>query len=191
MIRPILLALSITIAAVSSALHAEVATYKLDASHSSVGFRIRHFVTKVPGHFAKFDADIQFDEANPANSKVSATINAASIDTNHADRDKHLQNDDFFKVGKFPEIKFVSTTWKKTGDNTYDVTGDLTMLEQTKPVVLAVTYLGQTPGRGGKMLAGWEATAKIDRTAWGISYGLPAVGKDVEIEINIEGVLQK
>ncbi len=186
---PLLLVL--TIVAIATGPQLQSASYQVDATHSSVGFRIRHFVTKIPGHFAKFDADIQFDQANPADCKVIASIQVNSVDTNNADRDQHLLNDDFFQAAKFPEIKFVSTAWNKTGENTYEVTGDLTMLGQTKPVVLAVTYLGQTPGRGGKILAGWEASAKIDRTAWGITYGLPAIGKEVDVEINIEAALQK
>ncbi|MDX2112060.1 MAG: YceI family protein [Verrucomicrobiota bacterium] len=167
------------------------ATFKIDPVHSSVGFKIRHFVSKVPGTFADFSGTIVFDEKSPESSKVDAIIKIASVNTNNAKRDGHLQAPDFFDVAKFPEIKFTSTSWKKTGDNLYEVTGNLTMRDVTKPVTLTVTSLGTAPGRNDTTLAGWEAKAKLDRNAWGITYGAPAVGSDVEIEINIEATLQK
>ena len=88
-------------------------------------------------------------------------------------------------------MTFKSTKWETTDkDDEFLVTGDLTMLGVSKPVTLEVELLGMGPGRGGAQLAGWEATTEIDRTEWGLTSGAPAVGNEVEIEINIEAVKQ-
>lgn len=165
-------------------------TWDIDPSHSAVGFKIRHFVTKVPGTFADFKGTIVYD-ADPANMKAEAAIKVPSVNTNSKGRDEHLQRDDYFNAEKYPDITFTSTKFEKTGENTYKMTGDLSMMGVTKPVTLDVTFLGTAEGRGGKMLAGFEGKGTIDRTAWGLTAGQPAVGKDVDIEISIEAVLRQ
>ena len=168
---------------------AAVETYAIDVVHSSVAFSIRHFVSKVHGKFSKFDGKLVIDRANLANSSVEATIDAASINTDNQKRDDHLRNADFFEVAKFPTITFRSRQWKKTGEHTFDVTGDLTLKGVTKETVLKVTSLGFGPGMGGAQLSGWEATTKIDKK----QFNMPdpamldaALGDDVAITINIE-----
>ena len=183
-----LLLLSAVITA--SAAMAEVAVYKIDPVHSGISFKIRHFINKVPGIFEVFDGEIHFDKENPANSKAFANIKVASVDTRNEDRDAHLQNEDFFKANRFPSIKFTSTDWEAVGGNKYLVSGDLQMLGQAKPVTLEVTFLGEVEGRG-QLRSGWEGTATIDRTEWGMGYGTPAVGKNVDIELNIQAHRQK
>jgi polyisoprenoid-binding protein YceI len=170
---------------------AAVETYKIDSAHSSVGFNVRHFFTKVPGVFAKSSGTIVVDRDDLAKSNVEATIDVGSVNTREGQRDKHLLGADFFLAEKFPSMKFKSTAWKKTGADTFDVTGDLTIKDQTKPVVLKVKLLGFGPGMGGAMLSGWEATATLDRRDFGITYGQGIVGNDVEVVINIEAALQK
>lgn len=169
----------------SSLLSAEPLTYTVDAVHSGVNFKIRHFINKVPGTFGQFSGTIEFDKENPEKSRASATVQVATVDTRNTDRDAHLLNDDFFKAKTFPAIEFTSTKWTPSGDNTFQVEGLLKMLGVEKPVTLDVVYLGEVEGRG-VMRSGWEGKATIDRTEWGISYGIPAVGKEVEIELNIQ-----
>jgi polyisoprenoid-binding protein YceI len=166
-------------------------TWKIDPAHSSVGFTIRHAFTKIPGSFAKFEGTISYDATNPAASSAEAKIEVASITTNDAKRDTHLQKDDFFSADKFPSITFKSKSWKKTGDDAFDVTGDLTIKDVTKEVVIATKFLGTGPGpKKGSILAGFEGTTKIDRRDFGITYGQGLVGNDVNITINIEAAKQ-
>ena len=170
---------------------AEPQTFKIDPAHSSVGFSVRHFFSKVPGTFSKFDGTIVYDAANPSNNKADAVIQVASVNTNEAKRDGHLQNEDFFLAEKHPTITFKSKSWTKTGEDTFDVVGDLTIKDVTQEVTLKTKLLGVGPGPRGSTLSGWEGTTSIDRTKFGLSYGTPAVGKDVDITINVEAPLQK
>src|SRR5688572_3963947 len=137
--------------------------HTIDPVHSSVGFNIRHFVSKVPGKFNKFNGTITVDRANPANNAVEATIDMASIDTDNQKRDDHLRSADFLDVAKHPTMAFKSTSWTKTGEDTFDVTGNLTLKNVTRPVTLKVALLGVGPGPGGAVLSGWEATTKINK----------------------------
>jgi polyisoprenoid-binding protein YceI len=178
-------------AAVSSTASAAVETYKIDPAHSSVGFNIRHFFTKVPGVFAKSSGTIVVDRDNLEKSSVEATIDVGSVNTREEKRDAHLKNQDFFLVEKFPAMTFKSKSWKKTGADTYDVTGDLTIKDKTKAVVLKVKSLGFGPGMNGAQLSGWEATTTLDRRDFGITYGQGVVGNDVDVTINVEAILQK
>jgi polyisoprenoid-binding protein YceI len=179
---------------ISSTALAAPETYTIDKVHSSVGFTIRHFVAKVPGRFNDFAGTIRFDRADPSKSVAEATIQVASIDTDNQKRDDHLRSADFFDAAKFPTITFKSTSWTKTGENTFDVAGDLTLKDVTRPVVLKVTSLGFGPGMGGAQLSGWEATTTIDKKLWNIKDPAmldAALGDDVTITINIEAGLKK
>jgi polyisoprenoid-binding protein YceI len=184
-------ALTFTVLTLSSSavLPAAVETYVIDSVHSSVGFSIRHFVAKVPGRFTKFSGTIEVDRENPANNSVNATIEAAAIDTGNQKRDTHLRNPDFLEVEKFPTINFKSSSWKKTGEDTFDVIGDLTIKDVTKPVVLKVTSLGFGPGSRGAELSGWEATTTINKKEFNVvdpAMLEVALGDEVAVTINIE-----
>ena len=132
-----------------SAASAAVETYAIDPVHSSVAFSVRHFLTRVPGHFAKFTGTITVDRDNLENSSVVAAIDVGSVSTDNEKRDDHLKSPDFFDAAKFDSITFKSTSWKKTGEGTFDVAGDLTIHGVTKPVVLKVDLLGFGPGMMG------------------------------------------
>ena len=170
---------------------AAVETYKIDPVHSSVGFSIRHFFSNVPGVFTKFSGTIVVDRDNLENSTVDATIEVPSIDTRNGMRDKDLQSDKFFSAEKFPAITFKSKSWKKAGDDTYDVTGDLTIHGVTKEVVLKTKTLGFGPGMKQAMLSGWEASTTINRNDFGISTYPKMLGDDVAVTISVEADLQK
>ena len=193
-LRPTLLLLVGLSLGVFSTATAAVETYTIDPVHSSVAFSIRHFVSKVPGSFTKFSGAITVDRANLANSSVEATIDVGSVSTASEARDKHLKSPDFFDVEKFTTITFKSKAWKASGENTFDVTGDLTIHGVTKEVVLKVTSLGFAPGMRGAMLSGWEASAMIKKSDFGVTGPAmlaAAVGDDVAVTIGIEADLKK
>jgi polyisoprenoid-binding protein YceI len=189
-IRSYLLAALLSLGLVGSA-RAAVETYVADPAHSSVNFTIRHFFTEVPGRFTKFDATLTVDRDNLEKSSVEATIQVPSVDTAEPKRDAHLQKPEFFDAVKFPTMTFKSTSWKKTADGTYDVTGDLTIKGVTKPAVLKVQSLGFGPGMQGAMLSGWKATTTLHRDDFGVSAFPKVVGDDVNITINVEAHLKK
>ena len=174
---------------------AAVETYNIDPVHSSVGFGIRHLFSKVPGSFTKFSGTIVVDRANPAANSVEATIDIGSVNTASDKRDGHLKSPDFFDAAKFPTITFKSKAWKKTGEDSYDVTGDLTIKGVTKEVVLAVKSLGFGPGMmPGTQVSGWEAGATINRRDYGVDGPAMigrAVGDEVAISISVEADLKK
>lgn len=182
-------ALAFLLAAAAAPVSSAAETYKIDPVHSAVAFTVRHFVAKVPGRFKDFNGTITVDRKDLTKSTAEATIQVASIDTENQKRDDHLRSADFLDAAKFPTIKFKSKAWKKTGADTYDVTGDLTIKDVTKEVVLKVTSLGFGPGMQGAQLSGWEATTKIDKKDFNVKDPAmldAAVGDDVTITINVE-----
>src|ERR1700678_2775226 len=153
-----ILALAAVASALAPAAPAAVETFKIDPVHSSVGFTIRHIVSKVPGAFTKFSGAVQVDRDNMENNSVEATIDVGSINTFNDYRDADLKKPAYFDAEKFATITFKSKSWKKTGDATFDVTGDLTIRDVTKEVVLKVSFLGFGAGMKGSTSSGWEAT---------------------------------
>ncbi len=179
----------------AAAVRADVETYSIDPVHSSAGFSIRHMLSKFSSSFTKTTGTITVDRANLENSSVEAAVEIISVSTANPDRDKHLQTPDFFDAAKFPAMTFKSKAWKKTGETTFDVTGELTIKGVTKEVVLKVTSLGFGPGmRPGSQLSGWEATTVIKKSDFGVN-GPAMLGKvlgdDVTIDISIEAGLKK
>jgi polyisoprenoid-binding protein YceI len=169
-------------------------TYAIDPVHSSVGFKVRHVFTKVPGRFTKFSGTIHVDRAAVENSTVEATIEIGSVNTENAKRDGDLAKDYFFDAAKFPAMTFKSKSWKKTGEDTYDVTGDLTIRDVTKSVVLQAKLLGFGPGLMGAYVSGWEVSTTLNRHDFGVNgpgWLGKAIGDDVSVSINIEADLKK
>jgi polyisoprenoid-binding protein YceI len=193
--KPSLKTLFIAAAAlcVVSAASAAVETYVIDPIHSSVSFSIRHFVSKVPGRFTKFSGTIVVDRDNLENSSVNAVIDVGSVDTDNDKRNAHLKTADFFDAATYATMTFKSTSWRKTGDGTFEVTGDLTIKGITKQVVLNVTLDGFGPGARGAMLSGWEASTTLKKSDFGVN-GPAALAKmlgdDVAISIAVEADLQ-
>lgn len=165
-------------------------SYKIDPAHTAVAFIVNHIgFSNVIGRFNTVGGDISFDKDAVEKSTVTVTIDAASIDTNHAKRDEHLRSPDFFNAKEFPKLTFKSTKIEKTGDKTGKLHGDLTMLGVTKPVVLDVTFNKDGVSPASKLeTAGFSARGTVKRTDFGMKYGAPAVGDDIQLLIEIEAV---
>lgn len=169
---------------------AAIEVYKIDATHSAINYSLRHILSKYTSSFTKLGGEITVDRDNLEQSSVTATIDVAALTTGNNDRDNHIKSAEFFDVAKFPSASFKSKSWKKTGENTFDVTGDLTIKDITKEVVLKTTLLGFGPGmRPGTLLSGWEATTTIKKSDFGLAGPAmlqKALGDDVTLTINIE-----
>lgn len=172
-------------------------TYTIDKTHSEATFQVRHLITRVRGHFSDFAGTIQFDEANPVQSSVEFTIQAASINTATADRDTHLRSDDFFAVEKYPTLTFVSTGITGKGGDDYDVAGDLTMRGVTRPVVLAMTLLGKAQDPWGNERLAFEGEVTLNRKDFGLNWnaaletGGVLVGDEVKVSLSIQATANK
>ena len=172
---------------------AVAADYTIDkqGQHAFVNFRIQHLgYSWLYGTFNDFDGSFTFDEKNPAADKVNVTINTNSVDTNHAERDKHLRSAEFLNVSKFPQATFASTEIKKAGDG-LDITGNLTLNGVTKPVTLAAKLIGQGDDPWGGKRAGFEAEGKIRLKDFNITTDLGPASQEVDLIISVEGVQKK
>jgi polyisoprenoid-binding protein YceI len=169
-------------------------TFAIDPTHSEVSFQVRHLVSQVRGRFNDFSGTVQLDPKNLPASSVDFHIKATSIDTNVADRDKHLRSADFFDVDKFPEITFKSESIQAAGKDKYNVTGTLTMHGVSKKVTLPVTFNGEGKDPWGNTRAGFGFETTLDRKDYGIVWnkaidnGGVMLGDDVKIAINLEAV---
>jgi polyisoprenoid-binding protein YceI len=165
--------------------------WAVDTNHSSIGFSIRHLgVSKVRGRFTRFDADVVVGETLDATT-ISATVDVASIDTANADRDAHVLSPDLIDVAKRPTMVFRSTRVAGAGSE-YQVDGDLTIGDITRPIVLAVELGGIESFPGGPRHAGFEATTEIHRKDFGIDIAMPpgvsavALGDVVKVVIDLQ-----
>ncbi len=172
-------------------------TWNIDASHSSIHFSIRHLViAKVRGQFARWSGSFTVDNEDFSRGQVTATIDAASIETGVADRDKHLKSADFFDVAQFPEITFKSTRVENAGKEHWKVIGDLTIHGVTREVTLQVEHSGGAKDPWGNQRLGFSAKTSIERKEFGLSWnqvleaGGVMVGDKVDIEIDLEAVHQ-
>ena len=159
------MAVSCVIALVlASSAAAHAANWKVDQSHTTVGFSVSHIFTSVQGRFDRFDGTIVFDPEKPESAIVRATVEAASINTNNTKRDEHLRSDDFFDVEKHPTLSFESTGGvTEMKENRGKLAGNLTIHGVTKPGVFDVTFRGQGHDPGGNVRAGFAARWNINR----------------------------
>ena len=165
--------------------------WTLDADHSAVAFTIRHLgLSKVRGHFARFDATLDVGDTVAA-TRVAATVELASINTNQPDRDVHLRSTDFFSVEQHPILHFASTTIAGEGAD-WQLIGDLTLNGRTHPITLAVEFHGaENYPRDNKQHLGFSATGSLRRSLYGIELGLIPLGADMlmlsdEVKLEIE-----
>jgi polyisoprenoid-binding protein YceI len=185
-------ALSTEIRQVGDVIAPAPGAWSLDASHTRAAFVARHMmVTKVRGHFDRLSGSVQIGET-PEDSHVDVVIDAASIFSGDQKRDDHLRSPDFLDVEKYPTITFRSTSVKQTGATGLKVIGDLTIRDQTRPVELTVDFEGVERAPWGTTVAGFSATAEINREDWGMTWnaaletGGVLVGKKVTLEIETE-----
>jgi polyisoprenoid-binding protein YceI len=168
---------------------AQTSTWAIDTNHSQVNFAIRHMgVSTVRGSISGVAGNVVWDEKNPNNSTVEATINATTVSTNNEKRDAHLKSPDFFNVEKFPTLTFKSTS-VTSANGKLKVIGDLTLAGVTKSITLDVD--GPTPpqkGMGGKMVTGFSATGTLKRSDFnfGSKFAAPVLGDDVQFTIDVE-----
>ena len=177
---------AVALGAVAQTLSA--ADYDVDPAHSFVQFRIKHLgYSTLVGRFNDISGEFTHDPADPEASKISVEIDAASVDTNHAERDKHLRGEDFLNVQEFPKASFVST--KYTGDDqSGTLEGTLTLHGVTKPVTLAVKKIGEGDDPWGGYRAGFEGTTSLTRKDFDMGYDLGPASESMELELFVEGI---
>lgn len=168
-------------------------TWQLDTAHTHIGFAVKHMmVSTVRGQFTTFTGTLALDEQHPERSHVEVSIDPTSITTGEPRRDGHLRSADFFEVEKYPAITFNSTKVERSGDDEYQVTGDLAIRGETRPITLAVTLDGQTKDMQGQRRAGFTLSGAISRKDYGLNWNVALeqggvlVGDKVQLVIEAE-----
>ena len=171
------------------------AKYDIDPAHSSASFKVRHMmIANVKGSFNKLEGTVVFDAKNPEATRIEAKIDAASIDTREPQRDAHLRSADFLDVEKFPQLTFQSKSVKSTGENEYEITGDLTVRGVTREVKLSVESTQEVKDPWGNQRVGATATTSLNRKDFGLTWnaaletGGVLVGDRVDITLDLEFV---
>lgn len=170
-----------------------MATYKIDAMHSEITFKVKHLmITNVTGSFQQFDATLEAAAANFSDAKISFEASIDSISTNNEQRDTHLKSDDFFAAATYPKLSFVSTSFTHKSGSEYALVGDLTIKGNTKSVELAVDFGGRMTDFYGQDKAGFEITGKINRSEFGLTWSAvtEAGGVVVSDEIKLNMAVQ-
>src|SRR5690625_5058500 len=167
--------------------------WAIDPGHTVVEFSVRHLmISRVKGNFTEVEGTIVGDSSNFTGGSVEATIVTSSIDTRDAKRDDHLRSGDFFESETYPNMTFKSTDVKKTGDDTYDVEGELTIRDKTLPVTLKTEFTGQATDPWGNTKIGFSAETTINRKEFGLGWNAPLeaggvmVGDEVKISLEIQ-----
>ncbi|MBC8033654.1 MAG: YceI family protein [Chitinophagaceae bacterium] len=182
----------LAIAVIGSTLNAQT-TWNVDPSHSNVRFTVSHLViSEVEGSFRKFGGAIVTTNPDFTGATVNFTIDVNSVNTDNENRDKHLLGDDFFNAAKYPNMTFKSTSFKKISGNKFELDGNLTIRDVTKPIKFNVTYGGTAKDGYGNTKAGFKVTGIIDRFIYGLKWnsvteaGGATVGKDITIDLKLE-----
>jgi polyisoprenoid-binding protein YceI len=164
-------------------------TYQIDPVHASVLFKARHLnIADVYGRFDDVSGTVTLDPANAADDSISLEIKADSLDTHNEKRDQQIKGPDFLNVKQFPTITFKSAKVEKAGDDTYNVTGNLTLRGVTKPLTLEFKKTGEGKGMKDEYRAGGETQFTIKRSDFGMTYMPNVVGEDVTLIISLEGI---
>ena len=160
-------------------------------AHAFIQFRVQHLgYSWLYGRFNEFSGNFSYDEEQPEKASIEVTINTASVDSNHAERDKHLRSDDFLHVDKYPEAKFVSTGFTQDKDGNGVLKGNLTLLGVTKPVEIDVEFIGAGEDPWGGYRTGFQGKTSFAMADFGIVKNLGPKSKDVEMILSIEGIKQ-
>jgi polyisoprenoid-binding protein YceI len=170
-------------------------TYVLDPGHTNITFSWNNLgLSRQSGRILEYEGMLEFDPLQPEDAKLDVTLKAASIFTGAKQLDRDLRSSDFFDAARFPEITFRSTLVRRTGDRTGEVAGDLTIMGETRPVVLQVrwNYTGEhpwgtlNPTYRGKVVSGFSAVTTLLRSEWGLKRGVPLVSDEIEVAIETE-----
>ncbi|MGB5669788.1 MAG: YceI family protein, partial [Sedimenticolaceae bacterium] len=170
---------------------AQAADYVIDTkgAHAFIQFHIKHLgYSWLVGRFNKFSGEFSYYEANPNASKVSVTIDTASVDSNHAERDKHLRDEEFLDVEQFPEARFVSTSYRDLGNGKGELQGELTLHGVTRPLSIAVTMIGAGDDPWGGYRIGFEGRTSFALADFGIKRNLGPASKEVHLWLGVEGI---
>jgi polyisoprenoid-binding protein YceI len=167
--------------------------WAIDPMHSEIQFKVRHLViSTVSGFFKSFEGSLETENEDFEDAVISFSLDIDSIDTTQSQRDEHLKSPEFFDAAQYPKISFKSTSFKKTGDEEFELTGDLTIKGITKSVKLEAEYGGTTADFYGNTKAGFEVTGKINRKDFGLTWdgiteaGSIVLGEDIKLIINIQ-----
>jgi len=161
-------------------------------AHASIQFKISHLgYSWMWGRFNDFDGSFSYDEKNPFASKIAMTVNTKSVDTNHADRDKHLRSDDFLDVEKFPQAKFESTSYTEGNDGKAKLKGNLTLHGVTKEIEIDVTQIGAGKDPWGGFRRGVSGQTRLALKDFGITKNLGPASAELDLIIELEGIKQK
>ncbi|MGB5834200.1 MAG: YceI family protein [Thiohalocapsa sp.] len=170
---------------------AEVEKYVIDTegAHAFVQFRIKHLgYSWLYGRFNDFGGTFSYDTEDPNNSVIEVDIKTASLDSNHAERDKHLRGEDFLDVSKYPDAGFKSTGFSMNDDGTGSLTGDFTLRGTTKPVTIEVEEIGTGPDPWGGYRRGFQGSTTFALKDFGIDYDLGPASQEIEIILSVEGI---
>ncbi|MBY6064622.1 YceI family protein [Pseudidiomarina sediminum] len=163
----------------------------IEGQHAFIQFKISHMgYSWLLGEFTDFESSFSYDEANPSAAKVSVTIDTNSLDSNHAERDKHLRGEDFLDTASYPEATFVSTSYSPNEDGTAALTGDLTLHGVTQSITIDVREVGAGNDPWGGFRRGFEGSTTLTLADFGIDYDLGPAARTVEMYLSIEGVRQ-
>lgn len=175
----------------STALMADDYVLDTKGAHASIKFRVQHLgYSWLYGRFNEFSGKFSYDEKQPDKASAEVTIKTSSVDSNHAERDKHLRSDDFLHVDKFPEAKFVSTSFTPGKNGSGVLNGKLTLRGVTKPLAIDVEFIGAGADPWGGYRRGFEGTTRFAMSDFGIVKDLGPKSKDVEMILSVEGIKQ-
>lgn len=174
-----------------------MSTYKIDAMHSEITFKVKHLmITNVTGSFTQFDATMEASAEDFSDARISFEADINSISTNNEQRDTHLKSADFFAADQFPKLQFTSTSFTKISGDNYSLKGDLTIKGITKPVELKAEFGGTMTDFYGQNKAGFEINGKINRSDFGLTWsavteaGGVVVSEEVKLHIAVQMVKQ-
>ena len=191
--KKLIVTITLLLGLCTAAVSVLAADYIMDTkkAHSSITFKISHLgFSWMPGRFNRFDGRFSYDEKDPSAAQVVVTIDPASVDTNHAERDKHLRSEDFLHVDRFPEAKFVSTGFQEQSGGKALLKGDLTLHGVTRPITIDVEHTGHGADPWGGYRRGFYGTTSLRLKDYGITFDLGPASETMELFLSVEGIRQ-
>ncbi|KXF83301.1 YceI family protein [Enterovibrio coralii] len=185
--KKLILAMGFGAAALATTAMAEDYVIDTDGAHASINFKVPHLgYSFIKGRFNDFSGEFSYDPENVEDSTVVVTIDTTSLDSNHAERDKHLRSGDFIDASKFSSATFKSTSVKQNADGTLTIDGDLTLHGKTNPISIAANFIGAGNDPWGGYRAGFDGTTRIELA----DYDINVVGPSsyVDLELHVEGI---